>query len=178
MAASLSPAETKRNERRKRMLLELPEDFLRIPNQVSVRPGPLPSANQNLSQQQIENLDEQTAFALHQQLNVRPPSQGHAASVATGLGQSNIRGRLLVSVMQAKLVKNYGMTRMDPYVRLHIGHSIYETPTGLNVIFKFCACVSHCRPLMSGFSLDVNGSKTPRWNKTIQCYLPVGINQV
>jgi hypothetical protein len=160
MATSLSPSEQKTMDRRNRVVLDLPDEFLRVPNQMSIRPGNCPPAAPpamagNLSQQQIARIDEQAAYALHQQLNVGPTQGGAPLHPVGPLGAAqNIRGRLLISVMQAKLVKNYGMTRMDPYVRISVGHSIYETPT------------------------DVNGAKNPRWNKTIQCFLPTGIHQI
>lgn len=118
-----TPEMPDRRERREHVMVgDLPEDFLRI---TPTEP-----------QQQIA-ADEQAALALHQQ-------QLAARTYVTAAGAmvpANIRGRLDITIVEARLVKNYGMARMDPYVRLRVGHHIYETKT------------------------SYNGAKNPKWGK-------------
>ena len=97
----------------------LPDDFLRFDESHSngVSDGQTSEESSDPTQQQI-NRDEEVAMALQQQQYHRWNSS-----------PQNIKGRLDVTIVEARLVKNYGVTRMDPYVRLRIGHHVYETRT-------------------------------------------------
>uniref|UniRef100_A0A0N4T528 PCI domain-containing protein n=1 Tax=Brugia pahangi TaxID=6280 RepID=A0A0N4T528_BRUPA len=117
---------------------QLPDDFLRIttPSPVSVQRQqqqsvvPVYITDPNLVTQQ-SLLQAQQAF-----YSFVPP---------------NTRGRLSITVVSAKLVKNYGLVRMDPYCCVRVGNAVFETPK------------------------DTNGGKTPKWNRIINSYLPFGV---
>lgn len=121
-------AQNGQNRRAQVMIGELPGDFLRV----------------SYNQQQQMMADERIAQILQAQQQA-----GFMHPVP-----ANIQGRLSLSVVQAKLAKNYGLTKMDPYVRIRIGHSVIETPTAYN------------------------GAKNPRWNKDINLYLPHGVESM
>ncbi|XP_037808562.1 toll-interacting protein-like [Lucilia sericata] len=110
---------------KKAMLGPLPDDFLRLAS---------------LSDR-VQNIDAQTAMALYRQTLPQLAALNHV-------------GRLSITCAQAKLARNYGLTRMDPYVRIRVGHYVYETQT------------------------DPNGGKNPRWNRVIQSQLPNGVNSI
>ncbi|KAK3097825.1 hypothetical protein FSP39_013563 [Pinctada imbricata] len=110
------------------MVGDLPEDFLRVPI--------------NTTQQQVM-ADERVAQILQAQ-----------QQAGFGMVPANIKGKLNLSIVQAKLAKNYGLTKMDPYVRVRLGHTVVETPT------------------------SYNGAKNPRWNKDINIYLPHGVESI
>lgn len=105
-----------------------------------------------------EESDRALALELQKQLDLEAsgeaPASGtrSAQNLPAGPGMmtvvpANIHGRLTVTVAEAKLARNYGMSRMDPYCRVRVGHSVYETPTA------------------------ANGAREPKWNKTFHVYL-------
>jgi toll-interacting protein len=125
----------------------LPEDFLRLGENEAQEEG---------RNQQICG-DEEVALALQQQQYAK-----------WNVNQQNIRGRLDVTIVEAKLVKNYGVTRMDPYVRLRIGHHIYETRTWYSFIHS---CLIFNAYLYLYLIHSYNGAKNPKWNKVFHWYL-------
>jgi len=90
---------------------QLPEDFLRIDSAPS-------SSNANPSQMEI---DEQLAASLQSQYN----HQAHRYSQWA----SQYQAQLVITCVEARLTKNYGLVNMNPYIRLRIGHTIFETKT-------------------------------------------------
>ena len=72
-----------------------------------------------------EESDHALAMKLQRQLDLeesggqqqQQPAEGAMVTVVP----ANVYGRLTVTVAEARLARNYGMTRMDPYCRLRIG---------------------------------------------------------
>lgn len=106
-------------KRGKVLLGQLSSDFLRIKTASSSAQGRNDAA-----------IAQQMALQQQQQMLAQ------TAALATA-------NRLTLTVVEAKLNKNYGVTRMDPYCRIIVGHAVYETATAQN------------------------GAKLPYWNKTI-----------
>lgn len=128
---------SRRRTFREMVILDVPEDFLRIPV---------------MQDQRLVQQDHELAAQLAVDHSLGQHQSPHGS--ARNRPQTTLQGRLSVTVAQAKLGRNYGLTRMDPYVRVRIGHYVFESET------------------------DPNGSTNPRWDKNFTCYLPPGINSV
>ena len=134
----------------------LPDDFLR---------GHEPAAGRTAST--TDQLDADAEFARQLQAQERATAAQNQASpnrrTQAPAGQDDTVGfrtirRLNVTICEAKLSKSYvlipGINRMDPYCRIRVGHSMYQTHT------------------------HVNGDVNPVWDKTIMATLPAGISEI
>ncbi|VDD96932.1 unnamed protein product [Enterobius vermicularis] len=132
-------------ERRKMVLLgELPRDFLRlsVPVSPATAQGTVPYV---LTTQQVVPLGV-TQLAEH---NLIQAQQAFYSFVPP-----NTRGRISITVVEAKLAKNYGLVRMDPYCRVRVGNAVFQTPT------------------------NFRGGRAPKWDRIINAYLPNGVESI
>nr|CAB3267161.1 toll-interacting protein B [Phallusia mammillata] len=120
MAEAPTQAETglKETSRGAVMLGELPQEFLNVET-----PGGASS-----------QMDRDAQMA--QQLAAREIQKQRMQPVM-------VTERLFISVIEAKLNKNYGLVKMDPYCRIRVNHTMVETDT------------------------DQNGAKNPHWTKPV-----------
>ena len=106
----------------------MPEDFLRVVlNQKQVNENNDSALAQRLQYGLMNNNQMDQQFNLMG--NHLRPRMLNDLSFA--------RGKLQIDIMEAKLTKNYGFTKMDPYVRLRLGTKVFETPTDYNGKLNF-----------------------------------------
>ena len=101
-----STSEESSSRNRSELLLgQLPDNFLRIDNM----------------DHQIEN-DQELAASLQKQYDQQAAASGNQWA-------TQFKAQLVLTFVEARLVKNYGLMNMNPYLRLRVGHTIYETKT-------------------------------------------------
>uniref|UniRef100_A0A915CVR3 Toll-interacting protein n=1 Tax=Ditylenchus dipsaci TaxID=166011 RepID=A0A915CVR3_9BILA len=143
------PSKSKIAELRSQILIgDLPDDFLRLCQPVQeVGVEVAPAQPHHYPAPVAESVDSQQQTAYMPQM-VSPAEQFYA------FVPPHTRGRIAIKVVEAKLTKNYGLVRMDPYVRVRVGNTLFETPT------------------------SVNGGKAPSWNRTVNAYLPNEVESI
>lgn len=118
-----SESVTSSNERRNQVMVgDLPSTFLRVPTTEEI-------------EDQLTK-DGELARQIAQEEMTNYQQQQHSSRIV-------YTNRLYISIVEAKLNKNYGMTRMDPFCCIRVNHTVYETET--------------CH----------NGAKNPTWTRPI-----------
>lgn len=119
-----SPEEVSKSVNRNQVVVgELPNDFLRVM-----------TAQEKHDQM---TTDSQLACQIAQQ------EMSAYQHVSRSQARPTYIDRLLISVVEARLNKNYGLTKMDPFCVVRVNHQVYETET--------------CE----------NGSKNPTWTRPL-----------
>ncbi|KAH7716814.1 CBN-TLI-1 protein [Aphelenchoides avenae] len=119
--------------------------------------GPLPDDFLRLTSPydpQQSSPERAAQYAAQQQQQQMLPQAMSPAEYFFAFVPPHTRGRICVKIVEAKLTKNYGLLRMDLYARVRIGNTIFETPTA------------------------VSAGKAPAWNRTINAYLPEGVESI
>uniref|UniRef100_A0A915B5U4 Toll-interacting protein n=1 Tax=Parascaris univalens TaxID=6257 RepID=A0A915B5U4_PARUN len=130
-------------ERRKKLLLgELPPDFLRLA--LPVAPA---GVQQVVARAAVPVVITDPALAAQHNLI-------QAQHAFYSFVPPNTRGRISITVVEAKLAKNYGIIRMDPYCRIRVGNAVFET------------------------QVHAKGGKAPRWDYIMNAYLPHGVESI
>lgn len=99
---------------------QLPEDFLRIDGQAQAG-AHNNSATAHGSQASQLEIDQQLAASLQQQYDHQAHRRAQWAS--------QYQAQMVITCVEAKLIKNYGLVNMNPYMRIRLGHTIFETKT-------------------------------------------------
>lgn len=121
---------------------QLPDDFLRLDNHSS---NSIEQSGRTTRQKSQVEIDEELAASLQHQYDSMDKFHQWCASY---------QAYISITFVEAHLVKNYGLMNMNPYIRIRIGNTLYETKT--------------CK----------RGGKNPKWNETCRFYLPVGVEHI
>ncbi len=106
------------------MPAQLPKDFLRVvlnKQQIDEK-----NDNELAKRMQFGSIEPQYGYPYDEFNHELTPARAKAMAASLG------RGRLQIDLLEARLTKNYGLVKMDPYVRMRLGTKVFETHTDVS----------------------------------------------